>query len=138
MTKKILLAVSIVVNLVLAVFLVINIMGAADKLKFAYVERDTITPRDLRMYLDMQNYGTAASLARQIRIGAEVEKEDADYYYLGEYAEVLFLKALFEESGNTESVNACEKRMKEIEENMPEYSGILEKIRWSVDQALGE
>ncbi|MBO7515440.1 MAG: hypothetical protein J6T47_07455, partial [Lachnospiraceae bacterium] len=118
--------------------LVINIMGAADELKFAYVERDTITPRDLQMYLDMENYGTAASLARSIRAGAEVEKEDADYYYLGEYAEVLFLKALFEESGNTASVNACEKRMKEIEENMPEYSGILEKIRWSVDQALGE
>ena len=138
MIKKVILAISIVINIVLAVILAVNIRGAADKLKFVYVDQDTLDPSSLRMYLDMENYGTAASISRPIRGGAKIEEVDKDYYLLGEYADVLFLKELFEETGNAATIDACDKRLKEIVEELPEYSAIFEKIRWSVDQALGE
>lgn len=138
MIKKIIFGISIVVNVILAVVLVANIRDAKDELKFAYVEKDTIRPDSLRAYLDRENYGTAASLSHPIRGGAEVAEEYEDYYLLGEYADLLFLKEIFEGAGNADTVRSCEQRLKEISEKMPEYSAVFEKMLWSLNQALGE
>ena len=84
MTKKVVFILSIIINIILGIVLVCNLIGASENLKFEYVEEDTIRPDSLRMYLDMQNYGVAASLSHPIRGGAQIAAEDADYYRLGE------------------------------------------------------
>ncbi len=57
---------------------------------------------------------------------------------LGEYADLLFLKEIFVETQNTETVNTFEKRLEEIRSQMPEYGSIFEKIEWSAKHALPE
>ena len=138
MTKKVIFILSIIINIILGIVLVCNLIGASENLKFEYVEEDTIRPDSLRMYLDMQNYGVAASLSPPIRGGAQIAAEDADYYRLGEYADLLFLKAIFDKSGNTDTLKDCETRLAEIREEMPDYGILFDKIEQSAEQAIVE
>ena len=87
MNKKTVFVISLAVNIILAFVLMFAVSGAIDELQFNFVEEDTTRPDSLRMYLDMENYGTAASLSHPIRGGAEVASEDEDYFRLGEYGE---------------------------------------------------
>ena len=134
--KKVVLGISIVVNVILAILFIIVAMGAVNKLKFVYVERDTIRPDSLRMYLERENYGIVASLSHPIRGGAEVAEEDLDYFLLGEYADLLFLKEVFAEAGNDATLQSCEQRLKEIRNEMPEYATLFDKIDWSAKNAI--
>ncbi len=127
-----------VVNIILFCVFIVLIMGAARELKFNYVEEDTLTPNNLRNYLEWENYGVVADLSRPFRGGAEVAEQYRDYYMLGEYADLLFLKEIFVETQNTETVNTFEKRLEEIRSQMPEYGSIFEKIEWSAKHALPE
>ena len=138
MNKKVISIVMIIINLILAVVFICNLIGAGEKLNFEYVEEDTIRPDSLRMYLDMENYGTAASLSHPIRGGAEVASEDEDYFRLGEYADLLFLKEIFAASGNTDTLQSCEMRIAEIREEMPEYGIVFDKIDQSAEKAVRE
>ena len=138
MNKKIVLVISVIVNIILAIILIITAGEAAEKLKFSYVEKDTITPDSLRMYLDMQNYGVAASLSHPIRGGADIADEYMDYYMLGEYADLLFLKEIFAEAGNTETLKGCEERLAEIRTQMPDYGSLFDKIDLSAKNAIPE
>ena len=138
MTKKVIFILSIIINIILGIVLVCNLIGASENLKFEYVEEDTIRPDSLRMYLDMQNYGVAASLSHPIRGGAQIAAEDADYYRLGEYADLLFLKAIFDKSGNTDTLKDCKTRLAEIREEMPDYGILFDKIEQSAEQAIVE
>ena len=52
MTKKVILVLSIVINLVLAWFLIEGVRDARDELVFEYSEQETIRPDSLRMYLE--------------------------------------------------------------------------------------
>ena len=136
MNKKTLFLISIAVNIILALVLVIVGTGAVGQLQFNYVEEDTIRPDSLRSYLDRENYGVAASLSHLIRGGAEVDPEDLDYYRLGEYADLLFLKEIFKEAGNDATVESFEQELSKIREEMPEYGILFDKIEESAKNAL--
>jgi hypothetical protein len=138
MTKKTILRISIIINIILATVFVVSLPGAMGELVFEYVEQDTIRPDTLRKNLERENYGTVAALSRPIRGGAEVADTDADYYKLGEYAELLFLKEVYERAGNADSAKACEDRISEIRKEMPEYGAVLDKIDLSVANAVKE
>ena len=138
MTKKVILGISILINLVLAYFLIQGVIDAREELKFEYVEQETLRPDSLRMYLERENYGVAASLSHPIRGGAEVDELDEDYYLLGEYADTLFLKEIFVKSGDTATAAACDRRLSEIREKMPSYSELLDKIEQSVKKTVRE
>ena len=136
MIKKVILIVSIVINIILADAFLIITVNAVNELNFAYVEEETIRPDSLRKYLEWENYGTAACLARPVRAGAEIDEEYADYYRLGEYTDLLFLKELFDRAGNTDTVSKCENRIEEIREEMPEYATIFDKMDQSAKDAV--
>ena len=138
MTKKTILSISIIVNIILATVFAVSLPGAMGELVYEYVEQDTIRPDTLRKNLERENYGTVAALSRPIRGGAEVSDTDADYYKLGEYAELLFLKEVYERAGNADSAKACEDRISEIRKEMPEYGSVLDKIELSVENAVKE
>ena len=138
MTKKTILSISIIVNIILATVFAVSLPGAMGELVYEYVEQDTIRPDTIRKYLEWENYGTVAALSRPIRGGAEVADTDADYYKLGEYAELLFLKEVYARAGNADSVEACEDRISEIRREMPEYGALLDKIDLSVANAVKE
>lgn len=138
MNKKVILGISVAVNIILAAVFLVKAMQAADELKFNYVEIDTITPDSLRMYLERENYGVAAGLSHPIRGGAEIAEEDMDYYMLGEYADLLFLKEIFAEAGNTETVRNFEDRIGEIRAKMPDYGSLFDKIDYSAQNAIAE
>jgi len=138
MIKKGILGISIVINLVLAYFLVAGVMDAKEKLEFEYVEQDTIRPDSLRLYLDRENYGVAASLARPIRGGAKIDEADRDYFMLGEYADLLFLKEIFKKSGNADTVTKCDQRLAEIRGTMPAYTVLFDKIDASMEHTIKE
>ena len=136
MTKKTILSISIIINIILAIVFVVSLPGAMGELVYEYVEQDTTRPCTIRKYLE--NYGTVAALSRPIRGGAEVADTDADYYKLGEYAELLFLKEVYARAGNADSAKACEDRISEIRKEMPEYGAVLDKIDLSVANAVKE
>lgn len=138
MTKITILRISIIINIILATVFVVSLPGAMGALVFEYVEQDTIRPDTLRKNLERENYGTVAALSRPIRGGAEVSDTDADYYKLGEYAELLFLKEVYAKAGNADSAKACEDRISEIRKEMPEYGSVLDKIELSVENAVKE
>ncbi len=138
MTKKTILSISIIVNIILATVFAVSLPGAMGELVYEYVEQDTIRPDTIRKYLEWENYGTVAALSRPIRGGAEVADTDADYYKLGEYAELLFLKEVYKRAGNADSAEACEDRISEIRREMPEYGALLDKIDLSVANAVKE
>ena len=138
MTKKTILSISIIVNIILATVFAVSLPGAMGELVYEYVEQDTIRPDTIRKYLEWENYGTVAALSRPIRGGAEVADTDADYYKLGEYAELLFLREVYKRAGNADSAEACEDRISEIRREMPEYGALLDKIDLSVANAVKE
>ena len=138
MNKQTVFVISLAVNIILAFVLMFAVSGAIDELQFNFVEEDTIGPDSLRMYLDMENYGVAATLSHPIRGGAEIAEEYMDYYMLGEYADLLFLKEIFAEAGNTDMLTGCEKRLEEIRSAMPDYGSLFDKIDISAKNALPE
>ena len=138
MSKKLVFIISIIVNIILALVFVAAAAGAAEELKFNYVEEDTITPDNIRSNLERENYGVAAVLSHPIRGGAKVEYEYMDYYMLGEYADLLFLKKVFEEAGNSQTVKNCDQRLNEIQNKMKGYGSIFDKMEWSAQNAISK
>ena len=136
MNKKVVFVISIIMNIILALVFIAAAAGAAEELKFNYVEEDTITPDTIRSNLERENYGVAASLSHPIRGGAVVADEYRDYYMLGEYADLLFLKEIFEEARNTQTVKECEERLADIRKRMPDYGSLFDKIEWSEQKAI--
>ena len=135
MTKKMIFKISIVVNILLVIALVITLPGALDSLNFEYVEQETIRPDTIRSYLGRENYGTAASLSREIRGGAKIDQQ-YEVYRLGEYAELLFLKEVYEKAGNIGSAKNAEDRINAIRSQMSEYNTVFDKIDKSAANAV--
>lgn len=136
MNKKTVFVISIIVNIILALVFIVAAAGAIEELKFNYVEDDTITPDNIRSNLERENYGVAATLSRPIRGGAVVADEYMDYYMLGEYADLLFLKEISAKAQNTQTVKSFEERLDEIQKRMPDYGSIFDKIEWSAGNAI--
>ena len=136
--KNVIFIISVIVNIILAVLFLAAAAEAVRELKFSYVEEDTIRPDNIRSYLERENYGVAASLSHPIRGGAEVAAEDRDYYMLGEYADLLFLREIFAEAGNTETEHAFNERLDEIRSEMPDYGSLFDKIDLSAENAVRE
>lgn len=134
--KKVILGISIVINIFLGIICFFFLVQAYGKLQFEFAVQDTITPDSLRMYLDRENYGVAASLSRPIRGGAEVAEEDLDYYRLGEYADVLFLKEIYRKTGQQAMLERLENEASGIRSEMPDYGVIFDKIDLSIENAL--
>lgn len=135
---NVLLGISVAVNIILAIVFLAVGAKAVDELKFSYVEVDTITPDTIRSNLERENYGVAACLSHPIRGGAKVADEDLDYYMLGEYADLLFLKEIFAEAGNTETLNSCEERLAQIRSEMSDYGSLFDKIDHSAENSRAE
>ena len=135
MNRKTVLIISIVVNIILALVFVAAAAGAAEELEFSYVEEDTITPDTIRSNLERENYGVAASLSHPIRGGAVIADEYKEYYMLGEYADLLFLKEIFKEAQNTQTAQNCEQRLDEIKNMLPECGETIDRIEWSAQNA---
>ncbi|MCR4851855.1 MAG: hypothetical protein K5870_11440 [Lachnospiraceae bacterium] len=138
MNKKAIFIISIAVNILLGLMFITMLPGALSSLQFEYVEQETIRPDSIRDYLEREDYGIAASLSRPIRGGADIAKENADYFILGEYAELMFLKEVFAKAGNADTVRSCEDRISAIRNEMSEYGVILDKIDQSVTNAVRE
>ena len=138
MNKKTIFIISVFVNIILALIFLVVGAEAVSELKFVYVEEDTMWPDSLRKDLERENYGDAAFLSRPIRCGAEVDENDMDYFMLGEYADLLFLKEIYAEAGNEQTLAACEERLNEIRTQMPEYEALFDKIEWSAQNAIYE
>lgn len=136
MTKKLIFRISIAVNIILAIVFVFTLPKAVESLNFEYVEQDTIRPDTLRAYLERENYGTVAALSRAIRGGAEIDPRDEDYYRLGEYGELLFLKEVYDRAGNLETLKEAEDWMENIRNRMPEYDAVFDKIDQSAANAV--
>ncbi len=137
-TKKPILIIANIINVILAIaFLVVGVQ-AIEELKFTYVEKDTIRPDSLRSYLERENYGTVATLSHPIRGGYQPAEEDLDYFLLGEYADLLFLKEVFAETGKSQTAQDCETRISEIREQIPENAPIFDKIDLSAKNAIPE
>ena len=135
MNKNTVFIISIIVNIILSVVFLVEAAGAADELKFNYVEEDTLTPDTIRSNIERENYGVAAARSQPIRGGAEVADEYMDYYMLGEYADLLFLKEVFAVAGNSQTAKTCEERIEEIRSSMPDYGTLFEKMDWSAQNA---
>ena len=138
MSKKVIFIVSIIANILLAIFLVVLLVDAGEKLKFEYVEQETISPDVLRRDLEREYYGQAASLSHSIRGGAEIAEEYKDYFLLGEYTDLLFLKEVFAKAGNTDTLTVFERRLSQIREEMRDYSSLLDKMEQSAAKAVIE
>lgn len=135
MNKKIIFGISIVINVFLALIVIFLLSEAIHGLKYTYFGSSTATD-SMYDYLEWENYGVAARAAHSVRGGAKVADVDLDYYRLGEYADLLFFKEIYEKSGNTDTLKACEDRMSEIRSEMPDYEVIFEKIDYSVENAI--
>jgi hypothetical protein len=131
--KKIILFISIIINIFLAIVLVAALGAAYDKLKFTYVTEEKITADSLRNSIERQSYGNLASLSRLLRGGAKISKEDYEFYKLGEYADLQFMKAVYAKKGDTATYQAFDEKMSEIRKDMPEYESIFEKIDYSLE-----
>ena len=136
MIKKAVFVITIIANIFLAAGFVFALSNAIDELKFEFVEEDTLLPDTIRMYINSENYGTVASRSRMIRAGAKISGSDIDQFRMGEYAELLFLKEVFDRAQNTDSVKTCEERIAEIRKEMPGYADVLDKIDLSVENAV--
>lgn len=136
--KKIILIIATVLNIILAVVLVLTALAAADELKFTYVEEDTIAPDVISSNLERENYGVAAAFSHPIRGGAVVADKYKDLYTMGEYADLKFIKEIFVAADNTQMTDYCDKRLKEIRNEMSDHESDLDKIDWSVQHALLE
>ncbi|MCR5831074.1 MAG: hypothetical protein K6G67_02900 [Lachnospiraceae bacterium] len=136
MNKKTIFGISIALNIILALVFVVTAKRAGEELEFNYVEEDTIAPDTIRSNLERENYGVAAAVSHPIRGGAEVADEYVDYYMLGEYADLLFLKEIFAEAGNTQTLETCRERLGEIRNKMPDYGSLFDKIEWSAQNAI--
>ena len=136
MSKKMVFSISIFVNIVLAIVFFALLFDAAGELKFEYVEQETIRPDTLRKELERERYGSAAWLSRPIRGGAVVAPEYEDYYRLGAYTDLLFMKEVFDRAGHTDTVTDCEKKLIQIREEMPDYGALLDKIEQSTAKAV--
>ena len=138
MNKKTVFWISVVVNIILALVLIVLLAKAGGELKFNYVEEDTIAPDTIRSNLERENYGVAAVVAHPIRGGADIADEYMDYYMLGEYADLLFIKEIYVKSGNTQTVAECDKRLEEIRSSMPDYGSLFDKIDYSEKNAIAK
>ena len=136
MNKKVVFWISVILNIILALVLIVMLAKAGGELKFNYVEEDTIAPDTIRSNLERENYGVAAVVAHPIRGGADIADEYMDYYMLGEYADLLFSKEIYEQAGNTQTLNECTGRLEEIRNKMPDYGSLFDKIDWSAQNAI--
>ena len=138
MNKKVILVISVIVNIILGIVFIALLTKVYSELSFEYVEQETIEPDSIRMYLERDEYGVAASLSHFIRGGAEIEDKYKDYYILGEYTDLLFQKEIFERSGNKTMTEKCETRMEEIRKEMSMYKDMLGKMDESVAKVIRE
>lgn len=128
--------ISVVINIILGIWLVTMIPEMLSELYEEYV--DDSRP-DYTGYLDRENYGImAGEVGRSNRVGAQVTEDNKDYRRFGEYADLLFMKAVFEKAGNTDTAKAFEARISEIRREIPEQSDVLDKIDQSEKNALRE
>ena len=138
MIKRIVFIASLAVNAILAIVMVVGIVGAAEELEFTYVEKETIRPDSINMYLDMENYGTVAALSHSVRGGAEIKEEYAECFAMGEYADLLFQRRIFEADGDEDTLKKCDERLSAIRADYPGQSSVFDKMDSSVEKAVME
>ena len=53
---------------------------------------------------------------------------------IGEYADIIFLKNVYEKTGDTGTCDSMEKRAAEIRSELPDYAVIFDKIDHSIEK----
>jgi hypothetical protein len=134
-SKKIILGILIVLDVILGLVLFAKIGNATEEIAWTY-ERESIGPSTVLKYLDWESYGDVAALARTGRIGAKVKDEDRDLYLLGEYADMLFQEKIFTAKGDADAAKRCAERCADIRATMPGYAVVLDKMDWSIENAI--
>ena len=127
---------SVIINIILAIAIIALASDTYNKMQFSLVREKSMGPEVIMSGLDRENYGVVARFARPIRGEAEIYDKDKDLYMIGEYADVLFNKEIFENSGDTDSCKAMADRAARIRSEMPDYSVIFDKIDYSVEHAV--
>ena len=135
MSKKIILGILIVFDIILGFVHLEKIGGAAEEIAWIY-ERESIGPSDVLKYLDWESYGDVASMTRAARTGDKVKDENRDLYLLGEYADMLFQEKIFSAKGDTDAAKRCAERCAYIRATIPGYAVVLDKMDWSIENAI--
>ena len=135
MNKDKFLGISVVINILLVIILMGLIVSTVDKLRFSYIRESSIGTDVLISSLDMENYGVMARFSHPIRGGADIPSDDKDLYMIGEYADIIFLKNVYEKTGDTGTCDSMEKRAAEIRSELPDYAVIFDKIDQSIEKA---
>ena len=138
MIKKVIFGISVIVNILLGCVFFYLLPEAMSELGEEYMEQDTLRSDTIVDYLEWERYGTVAFLSRSIRAGAKIGENEEDYYRLGEYAELLFLREIYAGEGNTDREDACTDRAMQIREEMPDYAEIFDRIDRSAADAVVE
>ncbi|MCR4585494.1 MAG: hypothetical protein K5686_07175 [Lachnospiraceae bacterium] len=133
MNKKILFFIILAVDIVLGIIFVFKLAAASEELTDTYVDKGELTSSSLLMYLERENYGTVAVLARPYRVGGAVNEADEDLYRLGEYAELLFTEKINEEAGRPELVQSSVKRREALRDSLGTYKAVLDKMEQSTE-----
>lgn len=138
MNKRTIFSISIIVNIILCMFFLFLLMDSYKAIYYDYLTRDTIEQNALKNNIEQECYGITAYRSRSIRVGAEIPKEVQDYYVIGEYADLLFLKEIHKRTQNNDTANDFESRLHEIRNEMPEYKSIFDSIDKSVKKSVKE
>lgn len=134
--KKLIFLIVLAADIVLGIVFVSKLMAASEELSWAYYESDDVNTSSVLNYLEWEEFGTAAILARSYRIRAKVDEADEELFKLGEYAEMLFYGKIYEASGMQQRAQDCDGRRSEIRKDMAEYAGVLDKMDDSLEKAI--
>ncbi len=136
MSKKAITWVIVGIDVLLAFFFFHKLIEASEELVRAYYDRGELRASSILSYLDSENYGIAAVLARPGRVGNEANEEDEDLYLLGEYADLLYWEKLYAADGKEEAAKRCSDRRAEIRKLIAEYGAVLDKMDQSIEKAV--
>lgn len=138
MNKKAILGILVGLDLLLAIVFAATLFQASEAMTWAFYEKKSIRPDDILSYMDRENYGVVAILARSGRVGEKVSAEDEDLYLLGEYADLLFWQKIQETEGNQTAASECTARLAEIRKSLGGYEVLFDKMDQSIVDAVRE
>ena len=136
MSKKVITWIIVGIDVLLAFFFFHELIEVSEKLVWTYYDRGELKASSILSYLDSENYGIAAVLARPGRVGDETNEADEDLYLLGEYADLLYWEKLYAADGKEEAAKRCSDRRAEIRELIAEYGTVMDKMDQSIEKAV--
>ncbi|MBE5870698.1 MAG: hypothetical protein E7294_05515 [Lachnospiraceae bacterium] len=140
MNKKVIFRISVLLNGILAVVLVISMAHAMKEIDRNKENHSLWRMANILMEdkVEEQAYGWLGAQTRPSRYGAKEYPNNRNYYRLGEYADLLFFREVYQAGGEKEQAADCGERINELKEELSGQSAVLDKIEQSVQKALKE